>query len=303
MAKNTFSLASSLPKFNGEKDENLEFFLNNLEQISEIEKWDDKKKCLILKLSLSGNALKVVSDANVSEDNEYAELIKLLTSKFSLKKSYAEIQNRFNGLLQKPNQDIKSLIEEVEKVTNDYLEIDKNSNEQTLKLAEKMKSQKLLDSMRPDIRVEVMKRGETKFEIIGKIALDVENALSISDNHVLNLTKSSEIELLLKNQIESNKRIETLTQKVAELSEIKSLNNITQTYPSNVQKITCHICGKNHLTTDCWHFPENSNNVGNQNQRYNPYERNYRGNNFRKKFGRGSRGNFRRTNRRQNHLN
>lgn len=303
MAKNNFSMANSLQKYSGLKEENLEFFLNNLEQISEIEKWDSKKKTLILKLNLSGNALRVVSESKTSVDNEYEDIVKLLRGKFSRHISYAEIQGKFNSLMQKPNQNIRSLLEEVETITNDYLDIGVNSSEETLKLAAKMKSQKLLDSMRPDIRIEVMKRGATEFKNIGKIAIDVENALSISDNHVNSITKSSEIEILLKNQIESNKKIEELTRKLDELTKTKAVNNVVenQANESRNQRVTCHICNKLHKTTDCWYYPKNEYN----NQRYVPYNRNNNGNNFRRGYGRQfrNRNNFRRRGGRQNNLN
>lgn len=296
MAKNMYSLASSLQIFTGTIDENLNFFLNNLEQIADLEKWDIRKKALILKLNLSGNALKVISEAKINPDDEYNELVKLLKEKFSKKTNFAESQSKFNSLSQKPNQSIRDLIEEVDRTTNEYLEINRDSNSETLNLALKMKSQKLLDSMRPDIRVEVMKRGATNFQEIGKIAKDVENALNLNDHHLNNLTKSTEIELMLKSQIESNKRIEELTKKIENLSNVKAVNNIAQSNASNSQSISCHICCKRHLTTDCWYYPTNVNR--NNNRKFKPYDRT----NFRRGFGRNyrNRGNHSNNNRRGN---
>lgn len=303
MAKHNYSLANSLQKFTGSKDENLEFFINNLEQIADIEKWDDKKKALILKLNLSGNALKVVSETRVAEDKEFEEIVKLLRQKFSKKLNYSEIQNKFNALTQGPNQSIKSLIEDVDRVTKEYLEINNDSNEQTLKIAAKMKSQKLIDSMRPDIRLEVMKRGETEFDKIAEIAINVENALNNTQHCVNNLAKSSEIELLLRNQIESNKKIEELTEKLDSLTKMKTVNNVSQSNTVNKAQYTCHICFKGHITTDCWYYPNQSNPNQSKfsNQRFQPYERDNRNKNFRR--GSGRRRNFRQGNRGQNHLN
>lgn len=298
MAKSAYSLANSLQTFKGSKEENLNFFLNNLEQIAQLEKWDNKKKSLILKLNLAGEALKVVSEAKTNVDMEYECIVKLLKDKFSRKLSYTELQSKFNSLIQKPNQSIRNLIEEVEKATDEYLEINGDSNEQTLSLARKMKSQKLLDSMRPDIRIEVMKRGASNFNEIGKIAIDIENAISMNEAHLNNVTKSSEIEILLRSQIESNKKIEELTQKINDLTKTKSVNNISQSNKLNQPKITCHICSRNHITTECWYYPKNYN----VNNKFKPYERS------RSSFRRGFNRNFRKrgnnsTDRRQNNLN
>lgn len=279
MAKPSFSLANSLTKFSGNKEENLEFFLNNLEQISLLEKWDINKKSLILKLNLSGQALKVVSEAKISIENEYNDIVKILKDKFLTKLNFAQIQCNFNSLKQQANQSIKSLAEEVEKITNDFLNINNNSDVQSLALASKMKAQKLLDAMRPDIRLEVMKRGETDFNNIAKIATDVERALSLHENHVNVITKSTEIDMLLKSQIESNKKIEELTQKIENLTKKQSSDQSGSS--SNNNRYSCHICSKFHKTTDCWYYPTNSNsNVNNTNKRYQPYDRqnnNYRG--------------------------
>lgn len=302
MARNNISLASSLTKFSGEDNENLEFFVKNFEQISEIEKFDAQKKALILKLNLAGKALKLISDSNLSADNEYEQIIKILRTKFHNKLNYAQIQGKFNSLVQKPNQDIKNLTEEVEKITDLYLDLNKDSQEETLKLAAKMKAQKLLDAMRPDLRLEVMKRGAIEFSEISKIACDIENALSIPNNHINNINKSSDIDLLLKSQLESNQKIQELTDKVNELTRINPVNNVIASNNNRNTKYTCHICFKGHITTDCWYYPNNT-----TNKRYQPYNNNNNDrNNRRGNFSRNFRGrsNFRRfNNRRNNHLN
>lgn len=287
MAKFNISLANALSKFSGEKDENLDFFLKNLEQISELEKWDANKKALILKLNLSGRALKEISETNFKEDNDYDEIVKLLKKKFTKKLNFSEIQAKFNELSQKPNQCISDLIDKVNHVTNEYLEITNESNDETKQIALKMKSQKLLDAMRSDIRVEVMKRGAHDFETIAKIAKDVEFAMNTNEFQINNVTRAPEIEILIKNQIESNKKIEDLTQKLDKLTQTKMVNN-TVSNSNSTANVTCHICSKRHLTTECWYYPNNQlPNQNNNNQRYNPYNKNKRGRNA--NFGRNRR--------------
>lgn len=172
-----------------------------------------------------------------------------------------------------------SLIEEIETSAEIYLGMNEKSSEETIKLAEKIKCQKLLEALRPEIRIEVLKRGYGKFVNIAKAAKNVEIALNNADAYCNNITKNSEIDLLIKSQTETNKTLLELKTKMDETQIRHSNNTVLENTAKkiNVYNVTCHICNKHHKTTDCWYFPTND-----RQKRHN----------FKPKF-RGYRSNFR----------
>lgn len=297
------SLASNIQKFSGETSENINVFLDTLRQLGQLEQWSPQRKYLILKLNLAGKALEYVNNnVSISNLDNFDELAEALTKKFKKSRSFAEIAQNFSNLVQKPNQSVGALVEEISQTTDLYLEINENSSLDTVKLAERLKAQKLVEALRPEIRFEVLKLGVSKFSEIAKAAKNTELALNNVPLQMNNIAKSTDIEIILKNQIENNKAIQNLTDKL-EQEQHKQVNNVhsrdTEVYnprpnfrERNINhnnyrgrgqqrnRVSCHICGKPHITTKCWYYPTN------RMDQYKP-----RGNN-----SRGSRGNSRSNN-------
>lgn len=274
------SLANNIQAFSGTENENLEYFIKNIEQIALLENWTPQRKFLILKLNLSGNALKFISShPKINKINTFEDLCTILRSKFKKSKSFNQLQADFNNISQKQGQSVSSLIEEIEASAESYLGINEKSSEETMKLAEKIKSQKFLEALRPEIRIEVMKRGFGKFVNIAKAAKNVEIALNNAEAYCNNITKNSEIDLLIKSQTETNKTLLELKTKF-EATQMRHTNNTVlenNTRRINDRNFTCHICNKNHKTTDCWYFPTNNRQaLDNFKAKFRGYRSNYR---------------------------
>lgn len=288
------SLASNIQTFSGECKENLNFFLQNIDQVARLEKWSGERKFLILKLNLTGKALDFVSNNPKAENiTDFENLAKLLREKFSSKVNFSELQNKFSTIKQRPNQSVDNLVEEVSNITDKYVGINKDSVQDSINLANKLKAQKLIDALRSDIKIDIIKQGLSDFQEIARAAKNIENALNCSESeYAHNIVKSSGIDFLLKAQIENNKQIQELAKKL-DSGDNKTVNNVECTSNNtnvectsnntNRDKIQCHICGKPHWTTKCWYYPTNRHNSqfkAKFRMNRGNYRSNYRGNRF-----------------------
>lgn len=306
------SLINSVPNFSGEKHENVNFFIDQIESVAKLENWSDSKKLLVLKLNCKGKALQFISNnTEVTKCNLSEQFKKILVSKFTNQLSFTEKQQNFSSISQQPNQSVKDLAEKITSATNEFLDIEE-TNTQFNEFAQKMKLNKLYEALRADLRVELKKVNPTSFDEAVKTAINIENALNdpaASSNNIL----ISEIAALMQHQSETNKKIDDLSRNIGTISSVNAISqhNMSQHYPntsdrpsvsknygSHVQdhafnKPTCLVCGKNHLTISCWYLPKP--NRGYQNRGFRARNNNSR------YFNRGSRsqqGNNRRFNNR-----
>lgn len=288
------SLASSLTPFHGSKNEDINFFLTQIDQLGNLEKWSMEKKLLVLKLNLRDKALKVVSEnSKLAQCNKYDILANELKNKFEKKLNFDECQNEFNKLNQAINQSVKELADKVELATQNFVNPSKSTDPKIIELEEKLKLSKFLDALRPDLRVEVRKLGPKDFKEAINVAKNIENALN-DETAQCNNVSQFDLSQILSQQLETNKKILELTDEVKNIKNTEAqINNITQGQSSNSQELNlvkCHICSKPHITTDCWFFPKNNMHQY-RNQNYNVRRLNFRGryNHF---GGRNKRGRF-----------
>lgn len=301
------SLANSLPTFSGSKEEDITFFLNNLESVADLEKWSKEKTVIILKLLVKESARKFLIDLLESDNLSLEEIKDALKQKFQKRIEFSVTQKSFNNLKQSPQESVQDLADRVSKVTSRFAN-PKNCREQSLKeLENNLKLSKFIEALRADLRIELKKAGPKNFEQAVEIAKNIESALEDSEHiRINNLSShnSPEYDLLIEQQLQTNKTIHELAEKINNLTMKNSENSnkhISKTFQNfqsrEVQTVCCHICFKNHMTTDCWFFPKHKNFRENSkfSRMNNSDERDYRGfrPNFRKNLKAKSRGNFR----------
>jgi hypothetical protein len=273
------SLANSLSKFHGKSDENLDFFLQQIEDVASLEKWSESKKFLILKLNLKDDALKfVANDPVASKATSFPILKNLLRKKFIKTKSFAEVQHTFSNISHKPGQSVKQLAEEISQAAEQFMGIDENATQEMTTLCEKFKLNKLIEVVRSDIKFELKKSNPKKFNSAIQYACNIENALADCEYNVNNNTLSNEFNMLVNSQMLTNQKIEELSQKLQELT-INKPQDVKENKREEDQKPRCLICDKAHLTINCWHFPAFKNlkndregQENRENKRYRPYE-------------------------------
>lgn len=291
------SLISAISPFNGEKSENISHFLENIHEIADIEQWDEKRKFLILKLNLQGRAKEFLNnDPKAKNSKTFDELQTLLLKKFKHSKSFAEIQHEYSKVSQLPNQTVRDLANKIHTQVHEYMNLDEESNDQLEKFAEKLRLTKFIDALRTDIRVELKKSNPKTFDEAIEIAQNIEQAFSDPSYMAHNIAGSIEKESIIKSNLQTQEAIQELANKIDNITSTQQVNNVIsrldlpststsenhgmQTRP----RLFCLVCGKGHLTLDCWHLPkiQNSQNNFNRENRGN-YRGSFRGrqNNYR----------------------
>lgn len=183
-----FSLANALPTFSVSDTENIEYFLTQFNDVAKLEKWSEPKKLIILKLQCKEQALKFLSSSS-----------------------------KLANLAQKPNKNCTDLADEVENLVTKFIDNKKDDESPTLMaLTENLKFTKFIESLRADIRMEVLKFGPQNFSQAVKRAKNIEAALEQQEFDVNNVNVNSnvDIDMLLKQQFESNQKIMQLTEKI-----------------------------------------------------------------------------------------
>lgn len=285
------SLESSLTNFSGGKDEDIKFFIDKINRISILEDWPAARKTLVLQMHLKGDALKfLINDQRAKNEQDFDNLCRLLIEKFSIKMSFNEAQSKFQNVSQQQGQKVKDLADIIDNLGNIYMNPNNSELPEVLNLTEKVKLNKFLEALRQDIQFEVKKSAPRTFaEAIEKaknfeLALD---SMGTSQNNDLN------VNALFQQQLETNKSILVLQNQILDLTKAnvntisaKSMpksneNEKSYNNQNSSDRVTCHICGKRHLTTDCWHFPRQFNNQSRRNFNYrgNSNRRNFRGRN------------------------
>lgn len=314
------SLASAIPTFSGNADENIEYFVSQVRDVAVLENWPQNKRILILKLNCRDAAQKFLIECPQAQNAQnFEDLALLLIEKFKKSQSFEEIQLKFNSIKQKPNQSIVNLINDINSHADKYLSKIDMKTQDSNEFIDSIKLNRLLEAVRPEIKIEILKLGPKNFSEACKYAKNVEKALDAHGMMVNNnVGQNFELNSIMQSQLEGNKQIKELKE---ELEKVKnnSTRPLRQNHRDNIQ---CHICGKNHITTKCWYFPQGRNfaqtsnhNSGfyhrgeNQNSDFYHREENpnsdfqYRGNRGRRNF-RGSRDNRRNhPYRRSNNLN
>lgn len=260
------SLANLIPTFSGKDNENVKFWLGQISQIATLEKWNNEKKSIILRLHCRDIALKfLIEDPIAAEENDFVKLSELLLKKFEKKQTFQEIQKQFSNISQKQNQSVKDLANEVSIAADKYVNVDNDNPNGNAILKENLKLTKFLEALKPDISLEVKKFGPKNFNDALTHAINIESALEQSNENSSNNILNVDIHNILKENLMKDQLIADLNKRLNNLTSSNVVNNVNKVtattsretnYPNNV---TCHICSKPHLTTECWYFPRENN--------------------------------------------
>lgn len=218
-----------LPSFDGLKENNIEFFLNQFQQIVELTSWSEQEQIIILKSRLKGKALQFLSEnMPLQKEKSMQKIIEILTNKFKVKQTLLQKHNDFNNLKHMPNMSVNDLAEEIENQTLIFLDMKEIDDPKIEIIAEKIKLTKFLQIVRMDLRTEVKKTNPQTFKEAVKTANIIEDALNEA-NEIIN-------------------SIETEQDSGEQVNTVKN-ENTTEKPP---QKF-CIACGKNnHWMAECY---------------------------------------------------
>ena len=257
---NIDALVQSIPPFDGEKNKNIEFFLEQFDDFLTSTKIPANLHLFILKTKITGNAKEIlINSPELREEKQYENLKTKLISIFKPQTSFAEVQNEFNKAKQLPTQSVADFAKHFNLCAQKYLAHSGHSSKLGAKdFLNTIKLSKFTEGLKPDIAFEVLKMGPNTYEETLKIAKTVEMALNNSKckiNTIQQENKSHLYEALIKSSEHQDAEIKSLKE------ELNSLKLDTSKLIPTQSKDTkfCHICEKNsHTTQNCFYNKKNN---------------------------------------------
>lgn len=257
--KNSLNLSDImmlLPTFDGAENSDVNFFISTFDDLIAKVNIDQDIKLTILKTRLKGEALKYICDNHeMLSEKTFENFCKKLTDKFSKTNSFPEAQTKFMTVAQNPSQTVEQYVQEVNNVTQKYLQASKLQEDGgAISFINKMKINKFIDGLIPTIQLEVRKAAPETYQEAVKIAKRIETALKMPNNPMHTQSDDFLINTIMQFKKENENQINKLAEQINRIS----INNIS------TQEKYCHICKKNnHLTDACWFkFNGNQNNWG-----------------------------------------
>ena len=111
-----------------------------------------------LKLNLKDKALKfLINDPVASKSVTFNALKEILKKKFTVIKPFSEIQKIFSCINHKQGQSVQNLADSIDKAANEFLQINEHADANQLELGDKIKLNKFLEVLLPDIKIDVKK--------------------------------------------------------------------------------------------------------------------------------------------------
>jgi len=233
--------------FDGEPAECHHFF-KQFNDIAELSGWSNREKLTILKTRLKGNALTFIqNDQELSFSNDYDQVKESLIKFFSEDEGLTKNQTQFNVCNMWEGENVKNFAYRVSLLTNNYLGIKTTTNQETLKIIDRLKLSKFINSLIPEIQIDVLKSNPQTFQ----------EAVSAASN--------------------SQRANETIKK-----MSCLQVNNITK---KEINEIKCAFCGENHYSNKCEVYQmlknppqimpqESTTSNGNNNGNYNPIRSN-----------------------------
>ena len=262
---NLHSLLNLLPSFDGKKESNIQFYLQQFDELATQAKInEDNIKLIILKTKLTGSARDyLINSPDLQNTTNYADFKQKLLDKFQISYSLEKAQNTFMTIKQTPEQNISDFVTTFNNAASHYLTQTGNDKKpDAVNFLNLIKFTRFLDSIRPDIALEVRKIGPKDFQEAVDIAKRIELALNSANAQSLNnMTHENNDKKFYETLIQlSNKETEDKINKMQE--ELNALKIQKQTNSTNNAEKFCDICklkGK-HDTNSCWFNLKNKKN-------------------------------------------
>lgn len=271
---NTDNLLTVIAHYDGKKEGNIQYFIEEFDRAAAQTKFSPEVKLIILRSKFVGMAReRLQTDSELNSETDYGKFKEKALQTFATKTTFGESHNDFSKIQQKPGESMSDYIVRFNLVAAKFFDISGLSNKpDARKLFDLMKLHRFLESIKPDIALEIRKRAIDKYKDATEIALTVEEAfLSVKFEELNAIGTNATTEfcesLLRKNEQQANE----ISQLRSELEKLKSRpTEKLQNNPRNNTKF-CNICNlRNHDTDSCRY------NVNNKRQyQNNTYQQNF----------------------------
>lgn len=250
------NIIQHIPCFDGQKETNINFFIDQWEKLEEDSTLSDDIKLILLKSKFSGIARKVIINSkDLNEETDYANFKDKVKAEFKAKTNFEEIQSDFMSIKQKPNQTMEEFIKEFNLLGTTYIEQSGHAKEEgAVKFLQKLKLTRFLEAIRKDIAFEIRKTGPKDYKTASEMALTLERAFNSIPSEEINYANSASNS----NDTNMSQFYQNKISKLEEEIQKLKLREKEETQSKIVKQ--CQICFKNnHETKHCF-FNSKTNN-------------------------------------------
>lgn len=250
------TLINAFPTFDGKKNANIKNFVEQYENLVTEAKIPESLQVILLKGKIIGQARDTVYDnEDINSETDFTKFKEKLLEIFKKESTFEQSQAAFMDLKQMPTQSIDDYVKKFNSAASNYLKksgcADKEGAKQFL---QNLKMSKFIDTIRPDIALEVRKQGPANFEEALKISKQIEIAFQSENKETVNAINANEnkkdiYEVILALAKKQDEELNTLK---AEFKACKLQDNKQK---SNQKEIKyCEICKiKGHTLEECWY--------------------------------------------------
>lgn len=293
-----------IPQFDNLSAITPKYFIEHLENITDIAKCTKPEKLLILRSRIRGSALtSLISTPDLYQEKDYDEFKKKFLSYFDTQYSLGARQKQFSNCKMLPNEQVKTYAAKVALATENFFNAPDLTNEAIKTIFENTKLGKFIDGLLPHLKQSVILKDPKTFQSAVEFAQMLQANETPNDSQILESVNNA-IKYYDKNEIKdileahaSNtmEMINSLTKEVEQLkmhtrqdsprahnnhsfrpSHRRGVGNSRYTqnrYYTQRNIPSCGICNKSHFTSECYNNPANKTNFRG---RFNTFRRNGR---------------------------
>ena len=103
-------------KFSGSAGSSFHSFLAQFENCAEINQWNEEERRLMLRSSLTGNALQILWDLGSDKEYSYEELVAMLTARYGSKGQAESFRMQLRARRQSKGESLSSLMQDIRKI-------------------------------------------------------------------------------------------------------------------------------------------------------------------------------------------
>lgn len=280
-----------IPQFDNLSAITPKYFIEHLENITNIAKCTKEEKLLILRSRIRGPALtSLISTPDLYKERDYDEFKKKFLSYFDTQYSLGARQKQFSNCKMLPNEQVKTYAAKVALATENFFNAPDLTNDAIKTIFENTKLGKFIDGLLPNYKQSVILKDPKTFESAVEFAQMLQANEIISDsqslesvNNVTKVTDKNEIKDILEAHASNTmEMINSLTKEVEQLKLQtrhdlpRAHNNYSFRPPyrrgANNSRFSrnryytqrnvpnCDICNKSHFTSECYNNPANRSN-------------------------------------------
>lgn len=315
-----------IPQFDNISAISPQFFIENLETITELVKCTDEEKLLIMRSRIRGDALtNVINSPDLNQEKDFKEFKRKFLSYFDTQYSLGARQKQFSNCIMTPNEQVKTYAAKVALATQNFFNSPDLTNEAIKTIFEETKLAKFLDGLLPCYKNSLILKEPKTFQEAVDFAQTLQasefspndNTIDQMVNNISSNSANDEIKAMLAaHASNTHEMINSLTKQIEDLklrtqAPQQTYNTFRNpgrqgTEPSRFYQNrsfgqrNCSICNRSsHPTSECFYNSNNRQNArgrnssfrgnGRSNYSYQNTARNFRGNSTRGQYN-GNRG-------------